>query len=98
MKKTLQIILVATVAGSALLAAMPTQAFWGPMNRLTHGGWGGPWGGPWGGYPYYGGYYPYYHTSNDTIANCGDPTFFYSAVKTSVSQPAAAKRSAAFAP
>ena len=30
------------------------------------------------------GNYPYYHTSNDTIANCGDPTFFYGAVKTSV--------------
>jgi hypothetical protein len=30
------------------------------------------------------GNYPYYHTSNDTIANCGDPSFFYSAVRTSV--------------
>jgi hypothetical protein len=60
MKKTLQIIAIAAVAGSALLASMPTQAFFGPFNRLTDGGWGGPWGGPWGGYPYYGGYYPYY--------------------------------------
>jgi len=25
--------------------------------------------------------YPYYHTSNDTIANNGDPAFFYSAVR-----------------
>jgi subtilisin-like proprotein convertase family protein len=36
------------------------------------------------GYCGHGGYYPYYHTSNDTIANCGDPTFFYSAVRASV--------------
>ncbi len=36
------------------------------------------------GYCSHGGNYPYYHTSNDTIANCGDPTFFYSVVKTSV--------------
>ena len=56
MKKTLQIIAVAAVAGSALLASMPTQAFFGPMHSFTNG-WG-PWGG--GYYPYYGGYYPYY--------------------------------------
>ena len=36
------------------------------------------------GYCGHGGNYPYYHTSDDTIANCGDPTFFYGAVKASV--------------
>ncbi len=36
------------------------------------------------GYCGHGGNYPYYHTSNDTIANCGDPTFFYGAVRTSI--------------
>jgi subtilisin-like proprotein convertase family protein len=36
------------------------------------------------GYCSHGGYYPYYHTSNDTIASCGDPTFFYSVIKASV--------------
>jgi hypothetical protein len=36
------------------------------------------------GYCGHGGNYPYYHTSDDTIANCGDPTFFYGAVRTSV--------------
>jgi subtilisin-like proprotein convertase family protein len=36
------------------------------------------------GYCGHGGNYPYYHTSSDTIANCGDPTFFYSVVRTSV--------------
>lgn len=30
------------------------------------------------------GNYPYYHTSNDTIANCGNPAFFYSVVRTSI--------------
>ena len=30
------------------------------------------------------GHYPYYHTSSDTIANCGDPSFFYSTVKAAV--------------
>ncbi len=30
------------------------------------------------------GNYPYYHTSNDTQANCGDRTFFHNVVKTSV--------------
>lgn len=30
------------------------------------------------------GNYPHYHTSDDTIANCGDPAFFYSVVRTSV--------------
>ncbi len=36
------------------------------------------------GYCGHGGNYPYYHTSNDTIANCGNKTLFYGAVKTSV--------------
>ncbi len=36
------------------------------------------------GYCGHGGYYPYYHTSSDTIANCGDPNFFHGAVRTSV--------------
>lgn len=36
------------------------------------------------GYCGHGGHYPYYHTSDDTIRHCGDPTFFYAAVKTSV--------------
>jgi hypothetical protein len=36
------------------------------------------------GYCGHGGNYPYYHTSNDTIANCGDKTFFRAVVKTTV--------------
>ncbi|MDQ7008289.1 MAG: M28 family metallopeptidase [Acidobacteriota bacterium] len=32
----------------------------------------------------HGGNYPHYHTSDDTIANCGDLSFFYSVVRTSV--------------
>jgi len=36
------------------------------------------------GYCGHGGNYPDYHTSADTIANCGDPAFFYSAVRTGV--------------
>ncbi len=36
------------------------------------------------GYCGHGGNYPYYHTSNDTIANCGDPSFFHSTVKATV--------------
>ena len=36
------------------------------------------------GYCSHAGHYPYYHTSDDTIANCGDKTFFYNAVRTSV--------------
>ncbi len=32
----------------------------------------------------HGGNYPYYHTSNDTIANCGDRSLFRGTVKTSV--------------
>jgi Zn-dependent M28 family amino/carboxypeptidase len=35
------------------------------------------------GYCGHGGNYPHYHTSQDTIANCGDPSFFYSVVKAS---------------
>ncbi|MBD3867369.1 MAG: M28 family peptidase [Acidobacteria bacterium] len=35
------------------------------------------------GYCSHGGNYPDYHTAADTIANCGDPTFFYSVVRTS---------------
>ncbi len=33
------------------------------------------------GYCGHEGNYPYYHTLNDTIANCGNPAFFYSAVR-----------------
>ncbi|MBN2385011.1 M28 family peptidase, partial [bacterium] len=36
------------------------------------------------GYCGHTGNYPYYHTSNDTIANCGDPSFFYATVKTTI--------------
>jgi len=36
------------------------------------------------GYCGHGGNYPYYHQSNDTLANCGDRQFFYSVVRTSV--------------
>jgi len=36
------------------------------------------------GYCGHGGYYPQYHTQSDTIENCGDPSFFYSTVKTAV--------------
>lgn len=36
------------------------------------------------GYCGHSGNYPYYHTSNDTIAHCGDASFFYATVKTSV--------------
>ncbi|MBP7147246.1 MAG: M28 family peptidase [Acidobacteria bacterium] len=36
------------------------------------------------GYCGHSGNYPYYHTANDTIANCGNRSFFYSTVKTSV--------------
>ena len=35
------------------------------------------------GYCSHGGNYPDYHTAADTIANCGDPSFFYSVVRTS---------------
>ncbi len=36
------------------------------------------------GYCGHGGNYPYYHTSNDTIANNGNPAFFYSVIRTSI--------------
>lgn len=36
------------------------------------------------GYCGHGGNYPDYHTSNDTIAACGNPAFFHSVVRTSV--------------
>jgi hypothetical protein len=36
------------------------------------------------GYCGHEGHYPYYHTSSDTIANCGDPAFFYSTVRAAV--------------
>jgi hypothetical protein len=36
------------------------------------------------GYCNHEGHYPYYHTANDTIANCGTKTFFYSVVKTTI--------------
>jgi hypothetical protein len=36
------------------------------------------------GYCGHGGHYPYYHTSNDTIANCGDRTFFHGTIKATV--------------
>jgi subtilisin-like proprotein convertase family protein len=36
------------------------------------------------GYCSHAGNYPYYHTSNDTIANCGNKTFYYAVVRTTV--------------
>ena len=36
------------------------------------------------GYCSHVGSYPYYHTANDTIANCGNKTFFHNAVKATV--------------
>ena len=36
------------------------------------------------GYCSHDGLYPYYHTVDDTIANCGNKSFFYSVVKTSL--------------
>ncbi|MEW5806721.1 MAG: M28 family peptidase, partial [Acidobacteriota bacterium] len=36
------------------------------------------------GYCGHGGNYPYYHQSTDTIANCGDPSLFYAAIRTSI--------------
>lgn len=33
------------------------------------------------GYCGHGGNYPYYHTSNDTIQNCGNPSFYYGAAR-----------------
>jgi PKD repeat protein len=36
------------------------------------------------GYCGHGGSYPYYHTSSDTLANCGPRAFFYSTVKATV--------------
>lgn len=36
------------------------------------------------GYCGHGGNYPYYHTSDDTIANCGDPGLFHGTVRTTV--------------
>jgi len=33
------------------------------------------------GYCGHDGYYPYYHESTDTVANCGDPAFFVATVK-----------------
>ncbi|HNQ78825.1 MAG TPA: M28 family peptidase, partial [Acidobacteriota bacterium] len=36
------------------------------------------------GYCGHSGSYPYYHTANDTIANCGNKNFFYSVVRTGV--------------
>lgn len=36
------------------------------------------------GYCGHSGTYPEYHTSDDTIENCGDPAFFYSTVRASV--------------
>ncbi len=36
------------------------------------------------GYCGHGGNYPYYHQVTDTIANCGDPSFFYAGVKATI--------------
>lgn len=33
------------------------------------------------GYCGHGGNYPYYHTSSDTISNCGNPSFYYGAAR-----------------
>jgi hypothetical protein len=63
MKKTLKTALIAAAAGSALLATLPAQAFWGPFDWFDDDDWYGP--GPWGypgyyGYPGYGYGYPGY--------------------------------------
>ncbi|MCU7809017.1 MAG: hypothetical protein KZQ73_14280 [Candidatus Thiodiazotropha sp. (ex Semelilucina semeliformis)] len=74
MKTTLKMTAAALVTGSALLVALPAQAFWGPFDWFDDDdyyygpygpyGYGGPWGHPgygYGGYPGYGyGGYPGY--------------------------------------
>ena len=60
---TLKLTAAAIVTGSALLATIPAQAWWGPFDWFDDDYYDGPWGpygygGPWGGYPYYG--YPGY--------------------------------------
>lgn len=61
MKKTQRFLISTLIAGSAALAPLSADAFWG----FPFGGWS-PWdnwgdGGPWGGYPGYGyGGYPGY--------------------------------------
>ena len=63
MKKTLKMTAAALVTGTALLVALPAQAFWGPFDWFDDD-WYGPgygygpygYGGPWGGYPGYYGY------------------------------------------
>jgi hypothetical protein len=68
MKKIVKTSAAALIAGSALLVALPAQAFWGPFDWFDDDDdwYGGPWGpygyGPYGygpyGYPAYG--YPGY--------------------------------------
>jgi hypothetical protein len=60
MKKILKSTVLAAVAGTALFAALPTQAFWGPFDWFDDDDYYGPWGGPWGGYPGYHGYPGYW--------------------------------------
>jgi len=58
MKKTLQTIAFATIAGAALLVATPAQAFFGPFGGWGPWDWFNDWDYPYYGYPYYG--YPYW--------------------------------------
>ncbi|MCG8428228.1 MAG: hypothetical protein MI754_12800 [Chromatiales bacterium] len=66
MEKIKRFLAAAMIAGTAAMAPLSADAWWG-----WGGPWSGPWGGPWGGAPYYGypggwgypayGYgYPYY--------------------------------------
>ena len=60
MKKSLKLTASALVTGSALFAALPAQAFWGPFDWFDDDYYGPGYGGPWGGYPGYGYGYPGY--------------------------------------
>ena len=56
MTKIKRFLVAAAVAGTAALAPLSAEAFFGMMSSMMHGGGWGGWGGPWGGwgYPYYG--------------------------------------------
>lgn len=66
MKNIQRFLISALIAGSAALAPLTADAFWGSpfggWSPWDNSGGGGPWGGgPWGGYPGYGyGGYPAY--------------------------------------